>query len=220
MSKSIIVTTDCVLFGFFEDKLHYVLHKRENEPEKGKLALLGGYVHQEEDINTYMSIRRIILEKAGVHVPYLEQLYTFSGDTRDSRGWSISISYFAPLTKNNMDSLKDNCVLVPIGKDIELPFDHSSIVSKAINRLRDKSTYSTLPAFFLDEVFTISELHKIYESVLGVKLDKASFRRKMEDQNIIEEVKGERLIKACRPAQIYKLKTLENPSYIRQMGIN
>jgi hypothetical protein len=86
-----------------------------------------------------------------------------------------------------------------------LPFDHQKIVDKAVERLRGKATYSSLPAFLLSAEFTMNDLHRIYEQTIGARLDKASFRHKILEQDIIEEIPNRFRTGAHRPAQLYRL---------------
>ena len=75
---------------------------------------------------------------------------------------------------------------VPVEALPTLPFDHPQIVEKAIERLRGKATYSSLPAFLLPSEFTMNDLHHIYQQTIGTRLDQASFRHKILEQDIIE----------------------------------
>jgi 8-oxo-dGTP diphosphatase len=200
-----IATVDVALFTLRAAALSVVLTRRENEPFKGALALPGGFVHVDEDADATATARRVLREKASLAAPYLEQLYTFAGGARDPRGWSVSIAYYALVPDARL--IAPALEVLPVDKLPDLPFDHAAIIASGVARLRGKSTYSSLPGFLLPETFTISELREVYEQVIGVHLDKASFRRKVEDQGIVEEVKGQRRGGAHRPAQLYRLAT-------------
>ena len=86
----------------------------------------------------------------------------------------------------------------------QLPFDHSQIVAAAVQRVRDKSAYSSLPCYLLPGRFTLAELQATYEQVIGEKLDKSSFRRKLAALDFVEPVRGEVRSGAHRPAQLYR----------------
>lgn len=200
-----IATVDAALFTLIDGRLCVVLVRREAEPYKGQLALPGGYVHVDEDEDTEGTARRVLLSKTGIVAPYLEQLFTFSGKVRDPRGWSVSIAYYALVPEGRLHEAKAAVEVLPVDRLPALPFDHSRIVAKALQRLRGKASYSSLPAFLLSETFTLAELHEVYERVMGTKLDKQSFRRKIEDQSIIEPVVGAMRTGPHRPAQLYRL---------------
>lgn len=86
---------DTALFTIRDEQLGLLLARRKEPPFEDDLALPGGFVHVEEDANAEMAARRVIRGKIGIDAPYLEQLFTFSGATRDPRGWSVSIAYYA-----------------------------------------------------------------------------------------------------------------------------
>jgi 8-oxo-dGTP diphosphatase len=199
-----IATVDAALFTLRDGVLHLALNRRERDPYKGQLALFGGYVHTREDDDTTATARRILKDKGGIAISYLEQLYTFSGKVRDPRGWSISVAYYALVPERELKSGRD-IELVAAASVPPLPFDHNRLVEFALARLRGKATYSSLPAFLLPRTFTLPQLQEVYEHVLGHALDKSSFRRKIEAQGIIvpvdEMVRGGR----HRPAQLYRL---------------
>jgi len=200
-----IVTVDVVLMTLLEGELCVALCKRKADPWKGHLALPGGYVHVDEDLSLDDAARRVLQAKAGVEIAYLEQLYSLAGPSRDPRGWSVSVSYCALARADEIRAALDPEVsMVAVRKLGELPFDHRRIVDLAVTRVQNKASYSSLPAFLLPELFTLSELQQVYEQVLDTRLDRASFRRKIEDQGFIEAVKGEFRTGAQRPAQLYR----------------
>jgi ADP-ribose pyrophosphatase YjhB (NUDIX family) len=204
-----IVTVDIVLLTIFEDRLAVMLLEREAEPFTGQLALIGGYVHVDEDADAEAAVSRILKAKAGLEGLFVEQLQTFATGDRDPRGWSVSIAYFA-LVPHQMLTERAGKRLFPRPADEpgDLPFDHGQIVAAARERLRGKGAYSTLAARLLPDVFTMSELQAIYETVLGEKLDQSAFRRKMNDLDLLREVVGEKrqTAQARRPTTLYRLK--------------
>lgn len=210
--KPVIVTVDVVLMTVdlasdVANGLRVGLMKRPNEPFKGSYALPGGYVHADEDGNTESAARRVLKSKIGVEVPYLEQLATFSGPSRDPRGWSLSVCYFALVSPEVMAHWPAADVAA-VDRLPTLAFDHADLVAAAVARVRSKSAYSALPAFMLPPTFTLAELQEIYERLLGNRLDKSSFRRKLHDLDFVEEVPGAFKGGHRRPAQIYRLKAM------------
>lgn len=207
-------SVDLVLFSLIDDGLGLLLPKRDREPFLGSRALPGGYVHIDEDDDTFNTARRVAREKLGVDVAYLEQLYTFSGRARDPRGWSISVSYLGLVAATDLaEQVRRN--LVPVEKIPRLPFDHNEIVAKAIQRLHDKSTYSSLPAFLLPPEFTLNDLRGLYERITGESIDRANFRRQIVDvQKLVVPTGGRRRGLAHRPAEFFRL----SDSALRNFG--
>ena len=200
-----ITTVDVALFSLRAGALEVVLIRREAPPYAGDHALPGGYVHVDEDVDTAAAARRILRSKARIDGAWLEQLYTFSGPVRDPRGWSISVAYYAVAPEAALSRLAPGAVPVAVDAVPLLAFDHNRILAKALERIRSKATYSSLPAFLLPPEFTMSDLHRVYEQTIGVRLDRASFRRKIEDMGIVEPTGAATRGSPHRPAQLYRL---------------
>ena len=199
-----LVMVDTALFTIRDERLCLILTRRKESPFEGLLALPGGFVHVQEDADTEMAARRVIRSKIGFDAPYLEQLFTFSGPARDPRGWSVSVAYYALIPLALLDR-SQAAEALPVDALPPLPFDHQQIVARAVERLRGKATYSSLPAFLLPGEFTMNDLHRIYEQTIGARLDKASFRHKILEQDIIEPIPNRFRVGAHRPAQLYRL---------------
>ncbi|MFZ1494989.1 MAG: NUDIX domain-containing protein [Candidatus Competibacter denitrificans] len=199
-----LVMVDAALFTIRNQQLCLILRRRKEPPFEGAFALSGGFVHVQEDSDTEMAARRVIRHKIGFDAPYLEQLFTFSGAARDPRGWSVSVAYYALIPWALVEG-NSSISTFPVEEVPALPFDHGQIVAKAVERLRGKATYSSLPIFLLPAEFTMNDLHRIYEQTIGTRLDKASFRHKILEQDIIEPITGHFRVGAHRPAQFYRL---------------
>ncbi|WP_223871732.1 NUDIX hydrolase [Candidatus Dactylopiibacterium carminicum] len=206
--ETIICTVDVVLLSLKDAALHVALLRREHEPFAGALALPGGYVRADEDEDTESAAARILFEKTAIVSPYLEQLATFSGRARDPRGWSISVAYYALVPASLLElEHHPEIQLLAVDPLKGLPFDHRDIVQAAVARVRSKSSYSSLPVFLCGEQFTLPQLQAVYEALLGESINKVSFRRKMDELDILEPVQGARETgRANRPAQLYRLK--------------
>ncbi|AYC99779.1 NUDIX hydrolase [Neorhizobium sp. NCHU2750] len=204
-----IVTVDIVLLTVCAARLHVALLPRPGEPYAGAPALIGGYVHTDEDADTQSAVVRILKAKAGLTGIFFEQLKTFASATRDPRGWSVSIAYVALVPPALVEHAGVTLDLRPAVSPGELPFDHGEIIKTALERLRGKGAYSTIPARLLPDVFTMSELQAIYETVMGERLDQSAFRRKINDLDLLEEVEGEKrqTERARRPTTLYRLKS-------------
>jgi len=198
------VTVDVVLLTLREGALAVALFRRERPPFEGSLALPGGFVHPEEDEDLAATARRVLREKTGLAAPFLEQLASFGGRSRDERGWSVSVAYLALLPGLEAAPGRE---VVAVEELPHLPFDHSRIVAEAVRRVRGKATYSSLPAFLLPDAFTLDELQAVYEGVIGQALDRGSFRRQVEYQGFVEPVPDaqRRPEGRGRPAQLYRL---------------
>jgi 8-oxo-dGTP diphosphatase len=213
--KQPITTVDIVMLTIHNDELHVVLQPRTEEPFAEKLSLVGGYIHVENDDgspgdrDTYSAALRVLERKTGIVPPFLEQLYTFSGQDRDPRGWSMSVTYYAVAPSEVWLSNTKNVELRAVDGLEKLGFDHNHIVDFAAKRLRDKANYSTLPCYLLPEEFTMSELQGVYEMLTGRKMTRANFERKLDEQDIastLELLEGKFKKGRGRSAQLYRVR--------------
>ena len=203
-----IVTIDVAALTLVERELSVALAIRAAPPYEGDTALIGGYVHVDEDADAEATAARVLREKAALDGVYIEQLMTFSGATRDPRGWSASIAYMALLPVDLLRNSPAGMAIRPVAQVSGLPFDHDRILAAAVARLRGKGAYSTLPARLLGERFSLGELHDTYEAVRGERIDPSAFRRKILELDVLEEISGEKFMAgpSRRPAQLYRLR--------------
>ena len=202
-----IVTVDIVLLTLLDGALHAGLSQRDKAPALGAWTLPGGWVHTDQDQDADEAAARILRDKAGVVSPYLEQLRTFSGMHRDARGWSLSVSYYAVVPAPVGEPAGGRFRWAPVDGLRSLPFDHAQILRTAVERVRSKTLYSSLPVHLMPAQFTLGELQRTYEQVLGAVLDKRGFRRRIEELDVIEEIPGAFTSGGShRPAQLYRKK--------------
>jgi 8-oxo-dGTP diphosphatase len=205
------VSVDASIFTIIDEEVHVLLIKRENHPFKDFWSLVGGYVDIEQDYDIETTAKRKLKEKTGVDTPYLEQLGAFGNNNRDPRFWSVTISYFALIPHNNIKintgsgaiDIKWSKVKKGKVKD-ELAFDHKLILEKASERLRKKVLYTSLPVFLMPQYFTLRELQSVYETILNKKIDSKSFRRRIINADIIEEIGTFSQPSEGRPAKLYR----------------
>jgi 8-oxo-dGTP diphosphatase len=91
----------------------------------------------------------------------------------------------------------------PVAEHPRLAFDHSRILEYAVERLRNKLEYTTVGFQLLPKEFTLTQLQRVYEAILGRRLDKRNFRRKMELLGILAPLKKQVREGRNRPAQLY-----------------
>ncbi|MDA2936306.1 NUDIX hydrolase [Patescibacteria group bacterium AH-259-L05] len=203
------VAVDIVIFTIIKDRLSILLIRRGVAPFKGQWALPGGRVNKNEPLEK--AAARELGEETGVKDIYLEQLYTFGAPFRDPRGRTISVAYFALISK--LPKLKattdaEDAQWFPVRKIPQrLGFDHNEIISYALKRLRWKLEYTNIASNLLPKYFTLSELQRVYEIILGKKLDKRNFRKRILSLGLIKPTRKKRKNVAYRPPQLWKFIT-------------
>ncbi len=200
------VTVDIVIFTIKSDLLQVLLVRRGVPPFEGRWAIPGGFIRQGESLEA--AALRELNEETGVRDVYLEQLYTFGDPDRDPRGRVITVAYYALISA-------DRALLVagtdaaaarwwPVAERPSLAFDHDSILTYAVERLRNKLEYTTVGFQFLPRQFTLTELQRVYQAILGRPLDKRNFRRKIDLLGILTPLKQWRREGPSRPARLYE----------------
>lgn len=204
------VAVDLVIFTVIEDRLKVLLIKRGQWPFAGQYSLPGGFVKMEESLED--AAKRELEEETGISKDvYLEQLYTFGEPKRDPRTRVISVAYFALADASKTRPFvtgKEKIIDVQWCSVNQLPklaFDHEEIIKYALKRLRYKLEYTAVGLELLPELFTLTDLQKLYDIILGEKLDKRNFRKKILVMGILA-ASGHYKKGAHRPAMMYRFK--------------
>lgn len=202
----------CVL-GVLDGELSVMLVRREAKPFSGSWALPGGVLRVDLDEDLEQAARRVARERLRVPIPYLRQQCAVGGKRRDARApWALSIVYrsllqakhFDPQAGKRVTDLKWTPVVqAEAAKD--LAFDHAQIIGNAAAALRQEVDALDLPMGYLPAQFTLGELQQHCEELLGRKLDKSSFRRRVADRGLLVPVDEIRQ-GPNRPAQVYRFK--------------
>ncbi|MBK5305670.1 MAG: NUDIX hydrolase [Frankiaceae bacterium] len=178
------VTVDMVLLTVTEGRFSVLLVERDTHPFRGFIALPGGFVQPDEDLDA-AAVRRLELE-TGVRrsAAYVEQLGAFGAPSRDPRMRVVSVAYlvFAPdLPAPRPGAGARSVAWVPVDtvQRDRLAFDHAHVLAAGVERARAKLEYTPLAAAFCDEELTVADLRRVYEAVWGVALDPRNFHRKV-----------------------------------------
>ena len=198
------VTVDIVIFTIQAGKLKVLLVKRGVAPYAGQHAIPGGFVLEGESLE--QAALRELREETGVSDVYLEQLYSFGDAGRDPRGRVVTVAYFALVSADRSLRAGTDAAAASwfaVEKVPVLAFDHGKILAYAVERLRNKLEYTTVGFQLLPEKFSLSELQEVYEAILGKKLDKRNFRRKLALLKILKPT-SEYRSDGRKPARLYR----------------
>ena len=206
-----LVTVDAVIFTFWQDDLYVLLTQRSSHPAHGQWALPGGFVDESKDTTLEDTVHRKLREKTGVDAPYVEQLITLGNQQRDARAWSVTVAYTALIAHQDCETHVDNVSdvkWIPYQQAVsrKLAFDHKILLKTARQRLKQKALYSIVPGYALPEEFTLPELQRLHEVLIDKPLQKKSFRRRIEQAELLEEA-GQRAPQGKgRPSVVYRLR--------------
>ena len=200
------LTVDCVVFGLDEGGLKVLLIERALEPFAGRWALPGGFVRVDETLED--AARRELAEETGLTRVFLEQLYTFGALDRDPRERVVTVAWYAlvRLGDHRVQAATDarDAAWFAVDALPRLAFDHAAITEQALRRLQAKVRYQPIGFELLPTKFTLSQLQRLYETVLERDLDKRNFRKKVLSLGILAETDEVEQGVAHRAARLYR----------------
>jgi 8-oxo-dGTP diphosphatase len=200
------LAVDCVVFGLDKEGSLKVMLIQRNLPPKEKWALPGGFVRLDESLEE--AARRELWEETGIENVFLEQLYTFGEVDRDPRDRIVTVAYYAlvNLWEYRIKATTDasDAAWFPVTQLPPLAFDHDKIVQVALNRLKGKVRYEPIGFELLPKKFTLSQLQKLYEAVLGQQLDKRNFRKKILKMDLLMALDETQKDVSHRAARFYQ----------------
>lgn len=200
------VSIDYVIFGFEENRLEVLLVKRAIKPSKGEWALPGGFIKKNELIEH--ATNRILNATTGLKNIYLEEIAIFDAVNRYPLWRVFTIAHFALVSPENYalrPGIDTSAVKWFNLKELPvLAFDHRKIIETALVKLRIRVRYRPIGFELLPEKFTIPQLQKLYEAILGKKLDKRNFRKKLMNMNLIKKLKEKEEESKTRAAHLHQ----------------
>jgi 8-oxo-dGTP diphosphatase len=218
------LSVDCVVFGFDHNKLNVLLTKRELRDEKTKKIIFTDYTlqghHVLENENLDEAAIRVLKEKTGLENIFLEQFYTFSETNRMNQErdqlWVektnlnisqhvVTVGYYSLVDSSKImpDPEHQQTKWFPANKLPILGFDHEKIILKALECLRIKLSREPIGFELLPEKFTLTQMQKLYEAVLGTKFDRRNFRKKVAQMKYLIPLDEKQTGVAHKPAQVY-----------------
>ncbi len=216
------ISVDCVIFGFDLNQLKVLVIERSiSDSEKQILTLPGDLIYEGENLD--IAANRVLFELTGLQTIFLEQVGAF-GDTdrlnkEADKKWLrsvreepdarvITIAYFSLVNIHEYapqaSSFAKSAAWIPLNEIDELAFDHSDILQTALKKLKNKIRIQPLGFNLLPEKFTLSQLQKLYEAILGRELDKRNFRRKMLKLQLVEMLEERQEKVPHKPSQYFK----------------
>lgn len=186
-----------------------LLVERRNEPFYGMWALPGGALYNDESIEDGMN--RELLEKTGLTVPNLRLCNVFGRVDRSPCMRMVGVSYLGVIDRFKVQLLTStlktsNADWFSIEDIPRLAYDHEEILKDALEKLKENIVESDLLETLFPKEFTLPEVQKVYESILGVTYDRRNFRKKMLSLDLIEDTNQTAKFEGKKPAKLYRFK--------------
>jgi len=200
------ITIDCVIFGFDKGSLEVLLVQHGEGISKGKWGLPGGWIYKKE--STDNAAHRLLNELTGLDNIYLEQLKAFGDPDRFPLRRVITIGYYA-LVKREDYNIKagftaSDAKWYKIDSIPDLIYDHNEILAYSLKHLRNRVRQTPVGFNLLPEKFTLLQLMRLYEEILGIEMDKPNFRRKILHMKLLAALDEKQQDVSHRAAQLYK----------------
>ena len=209
------VSVDVIIFGFDEGKLKVLIGRRQMDPGRGEWSLYGGFVAASESLNE--AAERTLYSLTGLKNLYIRQVGAFGRVDRDPGERVISVAYYALINvKDYSEKLLQEHALewVDASGLPQLYSDHNEMVSKAWRLMRQKMRTEPIGFHLLPELFTLTQLQRLYEAVGGEEIDKRNFRKRIKDMDFIEKTDKIDKTGSKRGAALYRFnKTMYNDKF-------
>jgi 8-oxo-dGTP diphosphatase len=204
---NLVSSVDIVIFRLHHAELQTLIYKRESNEQvfSNCWSLIGGTLNI-NDIDLDNAVHRTLQRRIGQDVAYVEQVCTEASPTRDPRGWSQTTVYFALLRPEQHIAESDHLKWVSVDHPQlkSLAFDHAMLFNRVLQRVRNKASYSLLPAFLLSEKFTIAQLKHAYEMVMAKKVSENKLRDELKSNKSLSKVEKQKGV-AHRPSDFYSV---------------
>ena len=213
------VAVDCVIFTVVDTKLKVLLVHRDFEPERGKWSLIGGFVDSHESVDD--AATRILYDLTGLNHVYVRQLRAFGEVERDPGARVVSVAYYALINYDKIDHSelqRHNACWVDVNELPEMGFDHHHMIAEAVEVVRERIMSASLAFNMLPELFTLTQLQTMVETVTGRKLDKRNFRKYVALSNDIEPTTLIDKTSSKRGAALYRYRHGANQVTIKSLS--
>ena len=186
--QKLYVSVDVIVFGFEENRLKVLIGRRQMDPGRGEWSLYGGFVAADEGIDE--CAERTLLELTGLKKLFIRQVGAFGAIDRDPGERVVSVAYYALINVKDYDEklrLKHNVEWVDVNQLPTLYSDHNEMVCQALRRMQLKMRTEPIGLRLLPQLFTLTQLQRLYEAVNGQEIDKRNFRKRIKDMDFIEK---------------------------------
>lgn len=195
--ESVPLIVHVVIFALYRGECCFLVTRPQ---ETDRWCLPGSTISMRED-TLEATAKRVVTHYLPGEIPYLEQVETLGGQRGET--WSVAVVYYALVCLRSKGAGKHWMSIREFQK-ASFAFDYQLLIAHCVTRFRNKALYTSLPLFLLPEEFTLTEVQKAYERIVGFRIEKKSFRRRLLDTPLLQET-GNLRRASHRPAQLYRL---------------
>lgn len=211
------VSVTVVIYGFEEGRLKVFIQKINKNPYAGAWSLPGKLIKADESLED--AAEEMLSEAIGNKAVYIEQLNAFGKITRHPLGRVIDVTFYSLINlANDVKSYRADKEVrwVALSELPELAYDHNEMLELAQHRLRRRLINRPIGFKLLPSEFTLNDLQALYEEILGHKLDKRNFRKKVLKLNILTEKGHESTVSPGRNPRLYAFNPERYNHYMEQ----
>ena len=186
--QKVLLSVDCIIFGFTDNKLKILIGKRNMDPGRGEWSLYGGFVRGDESLDE--AANRTLFELTGLRKVFMQQVGAFGNIDRDPGERVVSVAYYALINVKDYDEelrKQHGVEWVDLNNIPQMYSDHNDMVRRARKLMRQKMKTEPVGFELLPSLFTLTQLQRLYEAVNGEELDKRNFRKRIKDMDYIEK---------------------------------
>ena len=195
------------IFTVKNGKFKVLLINRKNEPFKGKWALVGGALYNDETVEE--GLKREVFEKVGLDGISFVHAGIYSRVDRAPKIRMLGLSYIAVIDAEKVEIVREtthtnNAEWWNIDNLPDMAYDHEEIVKDAVKFLKDHIEESIIYKNLFPKEFTLPEFHKAFENMLGIELDRRNFRKKLLKDGKIVDTEKYLIVPNKKPSKLYK----------------
>ena len=203
--QKILLSVDCIIFGFEQNKLKVLIGKRKMDPGRGEWSLYGGFVRNDESVDD--AADRTLHELTGMRNVYMRQVGAFGAIDRDPGERVVSVAYYALINVadyNTKLQAEHEVEWVDIESVPQMFSDHNAMILKARKMMQQKIKTEPISFQLLPQLFTLTQLQRLYEAVNGEEVDKRNFRKRIKEMDFIEKTELIDKVSSKRGAALYR----------------
>lgn len=197
------------IFTVNKGDLSVLLVRKKDEPYKGYWILPGNMLKKTETLED--NITDSVLDETGLLNVYIEQCYTFSNLKRNPDERVIATSFIGIVDSKSAEIKREERLDVvsewfSIDAIPKVAYDNEDVIKRNVEYLKKKIVNSNFLKSLFPSDFTLPEIQKVYEQILGKKLDRRNFRKRFISLNMIEDTNEKNIGCNGRPAKLYRFK--------------